>query len=341
MNAMSYGVAFIFPAAAVFGHYLGGGWNFLVPLVAFVLVPIADHLIGLDMRNPTPDQGLHDKVGYRLVTWLAVPMQWALTIWAAWAITRPELSVAERLGLLLSVGISNGGVGIVVAHELVHRINNRLEPLLGRILLMTVYYMHWGIEHVAGHHRMVSTPEDPSSSRKGESFYAFWPRTVFGTVRSSTRIYAQQQRRKGRSPLDPRNPLLQDLILPLVLGLVLGLIFGPLAAAFFFGQAVVAFSLLELVNYVEHYGLSRAEISPGKYERVTPLHSWNASHWLTNRLLFMLQRHSDHHANPGLRYQQLRHFDESPQLPAGYATMILLALIPPLWKRVMDPRIPT
>ena len=103
----------------------------------------------------------------------------------------------------------------------------------------------------------------------------------------------------------------------------------------------MAFSLLELVNYVEHYGLSRAEISPGKYERVTPLHSWNASHWLTNRLLFMLQRHSDHHANPGLRYQQLRHFDESPQLPAGYATMILLALIPPLWKRVMDPRIPT
>ena len=228
----------------------------------------------------------------------------------------------------------------MVAHELVHRVNSRLEPLLGRALLMTVCYMHWGIEHVVGHHRMVSTPEDPTSSRRGESFYAFWPRTVFGTMRSAVDIYAKKLKRQGRSPMDPRNPLFQDIALPLLLGAGLGLAFGPLAVGFFFCQAVVAFSLLELVNYVEHYGLARKELSPGKYERVSPLHSWNASHWLTNRLLFMLQRHSDHHANPALRYQQLRHFDESPQLPAGYATMILLALVPPLWRRVMDPRIP-
>jgi len=341
MDAVSYAAAFVFPIAAVVGHYLGGGWNFLTPLVAFVLVPILDHLIGLDTRNPDDEARMADRVGYRLITWAAAPAQVALTVWAAWAFTRAGLSTTERAGLLISVGICNGGVGIVVAHELVHRLNSKVEPLLGGVILSTVCYMHWALEHVAGHHRMVSTPEDPSSSRRGESFYAFWPRTVFGTIRSAAQLHATRQQRKGRSTLDPRNGMLWAALVPAGWAAGLGFAFGPLAAGFFLAQAVVAFSLLELVNYVEHYGLARAEISPGKYERVTPLHSWNASHWLTNRLLFMLQRHSDHHANPRLRYQELRHFDDRPQLPAGYATMILLALVPPLWRKVMAPRIPT
>lgn len=339
LDAASYVSAFIFPAAAVLGHHLGGGWNFLLPAIAFGLVPLFDHLIGLDTRNP-PDQGAGDIWAYRVVTWLVVPVQLALTVWASWAIARPGLTWIERLGLVLSVGVSNGGLGITVAHELVHRVNNKLEPLLGGLLLTTVCYLHWGLEHVAGHHRNVATPRDPASARFGESFYRFWPRTLWGTLRSASELYSERERRKGRSPWSLRNGMWRAMLLPILFGTALGMAMGPPAVVFFFAQALVAISLLELVNYIEHYGLSRKELRPGTYERVTPRHSWNASHWLTNRLLFMLQRHSDHHAHPGRRYQELRHFDDSPQLPAGYATMVLLALVPPLWRRIMHPRLP-
>ncbi len=342
MGAVKYTVIFLLPAAVLQGAWLGGAWTFLAVGVAFGALPVLDALVGLDTRNPDAEAEarLADSLPYRAVTWLVAPVQAATLLGAVWWAAQPERTWLERVGIAVSVGVSGGAMGITVAHELVHRVNLRLEPALGQALLCMVSYMHWGLEHVAGHHRHVATPADPATARRGQSVYAFWFQTVFGTLRSAARLHAERQARRKRRPWGIRNGFVWCLILPAALATALGLWLGAVAVMVFAIQSFVAISLLEVVNYVEHYGLERREIAPGRYERVTPVHSWNASHRLTNWFLFMLQRHSDHHANPGRRYPVLRHFEEAPQLPAGYATMVLLALVPPLWFRVMDARLP-
>ncbi|MCZ7583516.1 MAG: alkane 1-monooxygenase [Deltaproteobacteria bacterium] len=239
---------------------------------------------------------------------------------------------------MISVGIMTGAVGINVSHELVHR-PNKWERFLGKTLLWTVFYTHWAVEHVFGHHRYVATPRDPATSRLGESVYAFLPRSIIGGFASAWRIEAARLTRLKLRTWHPRNQILQGLALQIGLAAFFGVVFGPLAIVYYLAQSLVGVSLLEVVNYIEHYGLARREIAEGRFEQVTPLHSWNASHVVTNYFLFHLQRHSDHHAAPLRRYQILRHFDESPQLPAGYAAMVVIALIPPLWYRLMNPRV--
>jgi alkane 1-monooxygenase len=230
-----------------------------------------------------------------------------------------------------------GVVGINVSHELVHR-SNRFDRSLGSVLLVLVCYYHWGIEHVAGHHRSVATPGDPATARLGESLPAFFVRALRTGFSSAWRIAAgRNARRNIQSPL--RNPVLYGGLSSAAVACVLFAAFGLRALLFFFAQSIVAIGFLETINYVEHYGLERRLVRPGVYERVTPLHSWNSPQWLTNVLLFNLQRHSDHHAWPTRPYYKLRHHPEAPQLPTGYAGMALLAMIPPLWRRVMDPRV--
>lgn len=245
----------------------------------------------------------------------------------------------ETIGFIFSIGVSSGVMGINVSHELQHRVNHKVEPFLARVMLWTVLYMHWAIEHVAGHHKNVATYEDPATARYGETFYAFWFRTVFCGMASAWKIEASRLKRKGIKVFSLKNRVIAYSISELLLVSVLFLVFGLVAVEYFIIQSIIAFTLLEIVNYVEHYGLLRIKGSDGLYEPVNFLHSWNSSNWLTNRFLFNLQRHSDHHYKPDRRYQILRHFDDSPQLPTGYAGMILLAAIPPLWRRVMDHRV--
>jgi alkane 1-monooxygenase len=185
----------------------------------------------------------------------------------------------------------------------------------------------------------VATPEDPASARLGESFYRFLPRTVIGSLRSAWELERTRLARMDRSPLSPRNDILGAWAMSLVLFGVLVATFGPVVLPYLLIQAVIGFSLLEVVNYLEHYGLLRQKREDGRYERTCPEHSWNSNSAASNVLLYHLQRHSDHHANPIRRYQALRHVDEAPQLPTGYAGMILLAVIPPLWRRTMDHRV--
>jgi len=317
----------------------GGYYTFVAPLaMTFVAVPLFDALIGLDTRNPSdtaPDRWA--AVLFRLATWVAVPSQAVLLGWGLWFVTRPHTSALELVGALLAVGITGGVNGITVAHELVHR-SSRLDRVLGNILLALVSYLHWAIEHVAGHHRRVATPEDPATARFGETLAAFMVRSVVRGFQSAWQIEAARNARRGvHGPW--RNRVLHGVAVSCGLTAVIGVVGGPRAAAFFLGQSVVAIAFLETVNYIEHYGLRRRLVGPGVYERVTPLHSWNSAHWLTNALLFNLQRHSDHHVWPARPYHKLRHRPESPQLPTGYAGMALLAMVPPLWRRVMHPRL--
>jgi alkane 1-monooxygenase len=236
-----------------------------------------------------------------------------------------------------------GGIGITVAHELGHK-PRKLDQTLAKILLATVFYRHFIIEHNRGHHVNVGTPLDPATARKNQSFYSFWWQTVRGSLKHAWQLEVARLRRAGKNPYGWENEIwrcfLEPTLLLTALTAIMSLLKGAFAwqvPVFFLTQSFLSFSLLEVVNYIEHYGMQRRLLPNGKYERVNPLHSWNASFLLTNFFLFQLQRHSDHHAYATREYQILRHFDESPQLPAGYPTMVLIALIPPLWFRIMNP----
>lgn len=243
----------------------------------------------------------------------------------------------DLLGLAISVGIVNG-IAINTAHELGHK-KDKLDRWLARISLAPTFYGHFYVEHNRGHHKNVATPEDPASSRFGETFWAFWPRTVLGSLRSAWHLEAERLKRFNKGVWSTDNENLQSWALSVVLFGALLIAFGVVVLPYLLIQAVYGFSLLEVVNYLEHYGLQRRKNPDGRYERCEPEHSWNSNHTVTNLFLYHLQRHSDHHANPTRRYQTLRHFANSPQLPSGYAGMITLAYFPPLWFAVMNKRV--
>ena len=260
-----------------------------------------------------------------------VLLAWGLTIVAE----QPGLEAALWLGV--SIGFVTGSFGITFAHELGHRAS-RLDRALSQLLLITVCYGHFYVEHNRGHHARVSTPNDPASARLGESFYRFFPRTVFGSFAHAWRLEALRLRASGKSAWSPANRIIAYVAAELALCAIAWALAGVSGLVFFLMQSFVAFTLLELVNYVEHYGLVRKQGADGRYQTVRPRHSWNADTWFGNTILINLQRHSDHHADSSRPYEALRSIDSAPQLPTGYAGMILLALVPPAWFRVMDGR---
>ncbi len=317
---------------------LGFFWWF-GPLFIFGVMPLLDQLGGNDTSNPPEAviKWLEADRYYRWCTYLFIPIQYGATIFSAWMWSRGVLSTVEAIGLAVSLGCTNG-IAIADAHELGHK-RESAEKWLARIALAPSLYGHFMIEHNRGHHVRVSTPEDPASSRMGESFYRFLPRTVSGSLTSAWHLEATRLRRAGKSPFTLKNDIINAWALSVVLwvGLVLG--FGVEILPFLLIQGVIAFSLLEVVNYIEHYGLLRQKQDDGRYERCRPEHSWNANLVASNVFLYHLQRHSDHHAHPLRRYQVLRHFDDAPNLPTGYAGMIVLAMIPPLYFRAMNGRV--
>ncbi|MGC1242141.1 MAG: alkane 1-monooxygenase [Chryseosolibacter sp.] len=345
---LGYFSAFIIPALVISGFYLGGYWNFTALVFSFLILPVIDQLLGTDTSNPQPEEAKikAEAFYYRFVTYFWAIVQVAFVLWGTFAVTDGRLDdVTEWVGLILGFALVTGGIGITVAHELGHK-KSALEQFYGKLLLLTVCYMHFYIEHNRGHHVLVATPEDPATARKNENFYRFWIRSVFGGYRHALYLENERLRRKDQGSLSIHNQMIWFAVLPLLFCFLLTSITSLLlnrwtweVPVFFFAQSFIAFTLLELVNYVEHYGIQRREIAPGKYERVNPLHSWNASHLLSNFFLFQLQRHSDHHAFAYKRYQVLNHYDESPQLPFGYPTMIILALVPPLWFSIMNRRL--
>jgi alkane 1-monooxygenase len=316
-----------------------GGFWFIGPVLVFMVFPLLDMVIGMDSTNP-PDSVLkfleQDRY-YRWCTYLFIPIQYGGLVFACWMWGSGDLTLVESIGLALTMGVV-GGIAINTAHELGHKRADS-EKWLSRVALAQTGYGHFFIEHNRGHHVKVATPEDPASSRLGESFWAFLPRTVVGSVRSAWEIEAARLDRLGKPHLSIHNDVLTAWAMTVLLFGGLALVFGPVVLPFLLIQAVVGFSLLEVVNYLEHYGLKRQKREDGRYERCRPEHSWNSNNVASNVLLYHLQRHSDHHANPTRRYQALRHVDEAPQLPTGYAGMIVLAWFPPLWRRVMDPRL--
>ena len=307
----------------------------------FVLLPVADYAIGKDASNPADAAEVTRLEGghwYRALTLAVVPVQLALIVWSARQFLALPLDVAGQAGWLLSQGVVSGVLGINVAHELIHK-RERMEQWAGGVLLSSVCYSGFKVEHVRGHHVHVSTPADASSARLGQSVYPFVAQALWRNTANAWRLEAQRLAALRLPALHWRNELLWWTLVSLLMLGACAAAAGAIGALFFLAQGAIAAMSLEIINYIEHYGLERRRLSDGRYERTTHLHSWNSNYLLTNLMLFQLQRHSDHHEHARRRYQALLHHDDSPQLPGGYAAMFVLALVPPLWQRLIDPRV--
>jgi alkane 1-monooxygenase len=309
---------------------LGMPWLTLV--ITFVLIPLIDAMVG----RPRPDAKGAPPAFARWIPRLQLPLQVLLLVQALRV--APVLDPWQLLLFAVAVGVVTGGMGITIAHELGHRAS-RLDRWIARVLLVSVCYGHFHVEHVRGHHVRVATPNDPASAPRGMDVYRFIIRSVSGSFVHAWKLEALRLARQDRSPWSLANwTLTGSLASMALLALAAGTGGGP-AALLFVVQAAVAVALLEIINYIEHYGLVRRPISGG-YEPVRDEHSWNADYVVSNWILFNLQLHSDHHARMQKPYEELRTVPQAPQLPAGYPTMVLLALVPPLWFATMDRRVP-
>ena len=343
---IGFAIVFVVPALMPLAAWLGarsghpGLFAWFPLFFLFVLLPLADQAVGHDPGNPAPadEATLAADRWFRLLTLLAVPVQYAVLAWSLRHWAQAGFGLAGGIGWLLSLGVVGGVLAINVAHELIHK-DTRLERVAGGLLLASVGYHGFKVEHLRGHHVLVATPEDASSARFGQSLWRFLPRALLHNTRNAWRLEAERLRRRGLRGWHWRNELLGWSALWLGLAGIAFAVLGMPGLLAFVVQGLVAACALEIINYVEHYGLSRRRLADGRYERTTHLHSWNADFALTNLLLFHLQRHSDHHAHASRRYQVLRHHRDSPQLPGGYAAMFVLALFPPLWFRVIHPRL--
>lgn len=318
---------------------MGGWYSFLPIIILFGLIPLVDTFLH-DTVNPTPamEKELLGQNYYKYITYLYLPTQLIMIFYGAYLVSTQNLQWNEWLGFTLSIGVLSGGAGINLAHEMMHK-NDPVPQLISKALLVSVCYGHFFIEHVKGHHVKVATPEDPATAQLGESFYHFIPKTLIGSYLSA---YHLEKRRLSKQELKPwsiHNQFWWIIICPIMFTAVCFILGGFSAALFFLSQSLMAILTLEMVNYIEHYGLERRKLANGYYEKVNEHHSWNANHWITNSILFHLQRHADHHQFGARPYQVLRNKEESPQLPSGYLGMSVIALIPPLWRKIMDSRV--
>lgn len=332
-------MAYLLPGTAFFCLLAGGAWSWLTFAFVYLVIPLADRWAGsrTEARGRELSVGTRDASMGNALLFAAIPVQFALLGLFLLTWQDPAAGVWERMGWISAVGLSCGGFGITIAHELVHR-REAGARRAGKLLLMSVLYMHFAIEHVRGHHQRVATDEDPASARFGQNVYAFALQSIIRQWRSAWHLEAARLLKRGESPWGLHNEM---WLMTVVQGVWLAAIvvfagWGSLFA--YLAVAAVAVGLLEVVNYVEHYGLRRRRDAQGRWEPVRAHHSWNSDHVFSRALLFELPRHTDHHMNGGRPFHTLQSVETAPQLPSGYPEMVLLALFPPLWFRIMNPR---
>ena len=340
-NALPFWVSLgLIPVAWIGASY--GGWTVvLLPFLTWYLFSGIDLALGLDVRNADLDANDDDLYWYRFITIIWAPLQF-ITVFGliAYVTGASHLGAWEKVSLFFGIGVITGTIGINYSHELMHQ-KNKMERQITDILLGIVMYSHFRSEHLLVHHRYVATPRDPVTARMGEHFYRYFPRVMSSSFLSALGAEAAMFARKDLPATDRGNPFWKYAALQgsfLLLAFILG---GWVGVGLFLLQAGIAIWQLELVNYIEHYGLTRKHLGEGKYEHVQPRHSWNAAHKASNWLLINLQRHSDHHYKPDHRFPILQNYTEvdAPQLPYGYPIMTTTAMYPPLFRRIMNPRV--
>lgn len=321
---------------------LYGGWTLLiVPLVTWYLFSFLDAALGLNLDNADLSAGEDDLYWYKMITIIWAPVQFVLLISLLWYVPQADhLSTLERVGVFFGLGVVTGTVGINYAHELMHQ-KSKVERWMADGLLAMVLYSHFRSEHLLVHHRYVATPRDPVTARYNEGFHRYYPRVLRQCWHSAFTAEKAMLARKNLPWTAQSNPFWRYWSLQAALFMLAFALGGWSGVGLFVVQAGVAIWQLELVNYIEHYGLTRKHLGDGKYEHVQPRHSWNAAHKASNWLLINLQRHSDHHYKPDRRFAVLQTYgpEEAPQLPYGYPVMTVMAMMPPVWRRFMNPRV--
>ena len=338
--AYAFLISFALPGLIALAAIHGGPFLAGVPIYAWGVTSILDRVLGRNEDNPDTQIPDRDLFWHRLITIAWAPIQTLTILGCLYAASLGHLPTNQQIWLFAGLGVATGSIGINYAHELIHQ-RPWIERMAGEWLLSSVFYGHFTTEHLYNHHLYVATPKDPVTARYNEGFWRFLPRAVIGTATSAWAIDAERQRRRGRAVSAFSNPWWTHMAISLgFLGVAFWLL-GWWGVLLYLLMCVVAIVQLEAVNYVEHYGLTREHLGGGKYEHTKPHHSWNATQAATNLFLINLQRHSDHHYKPDRRYPLLQTYDEeeAPHLPFGYPLMVLFALTPPLWFRVMNRRV--
>ena len=334
----------ILPLVSLLGVYVYqltlNSWSLLIPLMTiYILIPLLDIVLKLDASNPPESivPELEKKKYYSFATYLMLPIHFFCLYYLVQFILVTDLSIWQNCIIIATLGVF-GGLAVNLGHELGHK-KTRLDKNLAKLALASAGYGHFNIEHNAGHHRDVATPEDSASSKFGENIYQFALREIPGGVKRAWKIEAQRLKKQDKTPWSLDNQILHSYFLTIIIYAIFVYLLGWQSLVVLLLHAPIVWWQLTSANYIEHYGLLRAKNEKGQYVRCEPQHSWNSNHIVSNLVLFHLQRHSDHHAHPARHYQSLRHFEQAPQLPAGYMGMFVLAYFPPLWRKVMDPKV--
>jgi alkane 1-monooxygenase len=336
MRDYKYLLAYIVPAITAYSFTQMGAWSWATVYFVFVVVPILEWALPTSTANTAPEEEA-PRSSIRFFDWLLYSnalILYGIVGWYLYLVALQPLSFQEWLGLTLSAGLIVGAEGINVAHELGHR-NTIFEQNLAKFMLMPALYQHFFIEHNRGHHKNVATDLDPASARRGELVFSFWWRSISGSWLSAWALERARLDKMGQPFWSAENMMLRFQGYQLLWLLGIYTFFGTPGLLGAVGIALIGVLLLETVNYLEHYGLRRRLLSTGHYEPVGPAHSWNSNHEVGRILLYELTRHSDHHFKSTRKYQILRHIDESPQLPFGYPTAVVISLVPPLWFAIM------
>lgn len=341
MKDLKYLFAFTIPLMAFVGLYFKGIYAFLVPVYAFVFLPVLEIIFPIDEKNLETEE-VENKLKNKLFDWLLYlnfPIVFSLLFLSLKAVTTQVLQTYELVGLVVSLGIVLAINGINVAHELGHRQSTN-ERFLGKALLLPSLYMHFYIEHNFGHHLHAATPEDPATARYNQSVYSFWFTSTIGQYFKSWTIQKKLLNNNNKSFFSIKNDMFWYTIIQITYLVLIYLLFSKTGFIFALASGVTGFILLETVNYIEHYGLLRLKTKSGRYERVKNIHSWNSNHVIGRIVLYELTRHSDHHYKSNKKYQVLDCHKESPQMPYGYPTSILISFFPPLWFKIMNKHVP-
>lgn len=340
MKDFKYLLAYLVPASTMAALAWQGPWAWTTVVLVFGIIPVLELIAPVSTANVSPEAE-ETRSGIRFFDWLLYSnslLLYGIIGWYLYVVSFESCALSVWLGLTLGVGIIVGAGGINVAHELGHR-SSSFEQNLSKIMLLPALYQHFFVEHNRGHHKNVATDLDPASARKGDYVFAFWLRSIVGGWRSAWALERERLEKTGEKTWSWSNLMVRFLLYQSIWLVGVYVIFGlaGLLGALFI--ALIGVLLLETVNYLEHYGLRRRLLPSGHYEPVSPAHSWNSNHEVGRILLYELTRHSDHHFKSTRKYQILRHIDESPQLPVGYPTAVLLSLIPPLWFALMNKRV--
>ena len=339
MKDVKYLLAYTIPLSCWVALSLKGWFSYTTVVYAFGLIPMLE-LVFSSKESSYSEEQKHKRlvnVVFDMLLYLNLPLVFATLFYGLYTLLYFNLEVYEQIGIVFSVGIVLGTNGINVAHELGHRLS-KSEQFLAKVLLMPSLYMHFFIEHNLGHHKNVGTPGDPATARRDQSVYGFWLTSIIGQWISAYKIQKQQLEINGHRFWSLHNELLVFVVVQSLYVYAIYVWFGALGAAYALAFALVAVLLLETINYIEHYGLVR-ELKASRYERVTPAHSWNSNHVIGRMVLYELTRHSDHHHRASKKYQVLESIEESPQLPFGYTTSMVIAMVPPVWFALMNKRL--